>query len=134
MTNLESAPDKLLFENGNYAIFENGDYFALSTETEVPVIVFGGYKKIHKQAIPIALKIKMSSKVYAKSEIKANIKSNVMVTNAINVKLTSSLILSLLAKLQIKSKLKLKLRESFSINGKQEYVRFNKLLQALELF
>ena len=134
------ASSNLLFESSGQLLLEDDSLFQLTAEFDeadpvpevVSDVVFGGRKQIHKQAIPMSIRVQIRSKLYVKNTVKINILSKLQAINRINVPIISPLITSVKSKLNLESKLQVKQKESISIKGQQSYKEFYRTIQQLE--
>ena len=134
------ASSNLLFESTGQLLLEDGSLFQLTAEFDEPDpvpevvsdVVFGGRKQIHKQAIPISIRVQIKSKLHVKNTVKLSILSRVFIQYILNIPIISSLLSIPSTQLKLESRHQVKQKESVSIKGKQSYAEFYKTIQQLE--
>ena len=131
------ADSQILLSDGiSKLVLSNGEYLNLSDQFDEPDInmIFGGLrdKQIHKQAIPISIRVKIHSKLHVKNTTTLSILSRVFIPSILKIPIISSLLSIPLTQLKLSSKLQVKQKESVSIKGKQSYAEFYKTVQQLE--
>ena len=126
----------LLSDGVSKLLLSNGEYLNLADAYDEPDVnvIFGGLrnKVIHKQAIPISIRVKIHSKLHVKNTTTLSILSRVFIPSILKIPIISSLLSIPLTQLKLSSKLQVKQKESVSIKGKQSYAEFYKTVQQLE--
>ena len=131
------ADSQILLSDGiSKLVLSNGEYLNLSDQFDEPDInmIFGGLRdrQIHKQAIPMSIRVHIRSKLYVNNTTALSILSRVFIPSILKIPIISSLLSIPSTRLKLESKLKVKQKESVSIKGQQSYKEFYRTIQQLE--